>query len=86
MDIFILGAVAMACMVASLFFFKFYWQTRDILFLMFSVSFLVETVNRTALAEMRVEGEGHPSLYLIRLLSYLLILAGIISKNLQKRS
>ena len=84
MDIFILGAVAMACLIASLFFFKFYRQTKDLLFLMFSVSFLVETVNRTALAQMRVQGEGDPSLYLIRLLSYLLILAGIILKNVQK--
>ncbi len=79
-----MGAVAMSCLVAALFFFRFYRETRDILFLMFSISFLVEAVNRTVLATMRLHGEGDPTLYLIRLLSYLLILAGIVSKNLRR--
>lgn len=84
MEIFLMGAVAMSCLVAALFFFRFYWETKDFLFLMFSISFLVESINRTALGAMRLHGEGDPGIYLIRLLSYLLILAGIISKNLKR--
>lgn len=76
-----LGGVAMACLCASLFFLRFWKDTRDTLFLMFSISFFVEAINRTWLAFHRDTSEGDPTLYLVRLLAYLLILAGIVAKN-----
>jgi uncharacterized membrane protein HdeD (DUF308 family) len=81
-DAFMLGMVAMSCLAASLFFLRFWRDTRDTLFLMFSISFAVEAINRTVLAFTRESSEGEPTLYVVRLLSYALILAGIVAKNM----
>lgn len=81
LDAFMLGAIAMSCVLAALFFFRFYRETRETLFLMFSISFAAEAVNRTVLAFHRDTTEGDPTLYLVRLFSYALILAGVIAKN-----
>lgn len=81
-DAFMLGGVAMACLCASLFFLRFWKDTRDQLFLMFSISFFIEAINRTWLAFNRDTTEGDPTLYLVRLLAYGMILAGIIAKNM----
>jgi Family of unknown function (DUF5985) len=46
----LLGAIAMASLVAGLFFLRFWKDTKDRLFLFFSISFFVEGLNRFALA------------------------------------
>lgn len=78
---FILGAIAMACLVAALFFWRYWRETRDALFLFFASSFVLEATNRTLLAALGDWTEGQPALYLVRLLSYVLILAGVAHKN-----
>lgn len=78
---FMLGGVAMASLIAALFFLRFYRDTRDPLFLFFAAAFGLEGVNRTLLAFSAAPHEGDPALYLLRAFSYSLILAGIILKN-----
>ncbi|MEO5820603.1 MAG: DUF5985 family protein [Vicinamibacteraceae bacterium] len=78
---FALGAVAMASLVAALFFARFYRDTRDPLFLYFAAAFAVESVNRTLLALLQPPNEAAPGLYLLRAFAYSLILVGIYRKN-----
>lgn len=78
---FLLGVIVTASLVASAFFLKFWRQTRDTLFLGFSAAFAIEGVNRLALLFIEHPDEGNPIIYMVRLFSYLLILAAIINKN-----
>lgn len=82
MDLMLLGAIAMASLVAGLFFVRFWRETGDRLFLYFASSFLIEGVNRAALGLSRDPDEGEPFFYFVRLLSFLLILIAIVQKNL----
>jgi len=75
------GAIAMASLVASLFFLRFWRSTRDRFFLYFAMSFALEAANRMALGMMSLESENGPVYYLIRLMSYGLILFAILQKN-----
>ena len=79
---FVLGAIAMASAVASMFFVRFYRETRDPLFLYFAAAFAIEAVNRTVLAFQATPNEASPYLYILRAFSYSLILVGIYRKNL----
>lgn len=85
MDLMLLGAIAMASVVAGLFFLRFWRDTGDRLFLFFAVSFLLEGVNRWALGLTGDPNEARPFFYFVRFLSFVLILAGIVQKNRGKR-
>ena len=81
---FLLGAVAMASLVAAAFFWRFWRQTHDRFFLLFAAAFLLEAINRTTLAAIgSVTEEQEPLFYLVRLFSFVLILVAIIDKNLR---
>jgi uncharacterized membrane protein HdeD (DUF308 family) len=84
LNLFLLGAISMSCLMAGLFFFRFWVSTRDRLFLLFGLSFAVEGLNRAALALSEHPQEGEPLFYIIRLLSFCLILGAIIDKNLHR--
>ena len=84
MDLLLLGAIAMASLVAGLFFLRFWRDTGDRLFLFFAISFLVEGVNRWALGMSGDPNEGRPLFYIVRLLSFLLIIIAIVQKNFGK--
>jgi hypothetical protein len=70
-------------------FYRFWRSTREAIFALFTAGFLVMAIHRTMLA-FTVTGElgleQQTSVYLWRLLAYLLILAGVVTKNLQRRS
>lgn len=82
---FFLGAIAMASLVAALFFLRFWRDTGDRFFLFFAAAFGMEVINRTALALGELSEETEPILYMVRLFSFLLILAAIVNKNRRKR-
>lgn len=77
----LLGAIAMACLVAGLFFARFWQQSRDRFFALFAASFFVEAANRTALALSAHPNDGAPTFYCIRLVAFTLILLAIADKN-----
>ncbi|HKQ14228.1 MAG TPA: DUF5985 family protein [Steroidobacteraceae bacterium] len=78
---FLLGVIVTASLAASAFFLKFWRQTHDLLFLGFSAAFAIEGVNRIAFLFVEHPDEGNPVIYMVRLFSYLLILAAIVNKN-----
>jgi uncharacterized membrane protein HdeD (DUF308 family) len=81
MNLILLGAIAMACLVAALFFLRFWRQTGDRLFLFFALSFFVEGVNRVVLGLVGHSNEEQPFFYLVRLFSFVLIAVAILDKN-----
>ncbi|MBC5785066.1 hypothetical protein H8N03_19120 [Ramlibacter sp. USB13] len=85
MEQLIMGAIAAGSMFAGLFFFRFWHQTRDRFFLFFAGSFWLEALNRIALTVVDHANEQEPLFYVVRLISYGLILAAIWQKNRGKR-
>lgn len=75
------GAIAMGYGVAGLFFLRFWRETGDRLFLIFSGAFWILGLQRLALVFTREMIEDHTGLYLIRLFAFLLILGAIVDKN-----
>lgn len=70
MNSLILGAIAMASLVAALFFLRFWRDTRDRFFLLCAIAFLVEALNRVASGLANIVQEHEPFFYLVRLLAY----------------
>jgi len=80
-----LGAVAMASAVAALFFLKFWRQTRDVLFLLFAIAFGIDAIGRFMLGLTQISQEYEPFYYVLRLLTFCLIICAIILKNRPSR-
>jgi hypothetical protein len=75
------GAIAVASLVAGLFFFRFWRHTRDKFFLYFALSFWIEAANRVALGLLVNTDEDGAVFYSVRVLAYGLILLAIWQKN-----
>lgn len=80
-DIFLLGFIAALSLIAALYFVRFWRATHDILFLSFVVFFVVQGCSEAAILSYKHPNLGHPWLYLVRLLSILVVLVGILVKN-----
>jgi hypothetical protein len=78
---FLLGVIVTCSLVAAGFFARFWRATRDLLFLAFAVAFLLEGLNRLAFLFLENPNAGDATVYLVRLVSYLLILGAIAYKN-----
>lgn len=84
MNEFLLGAISMASLVASLFFLRFWRQTRDRFFILFALAFLIDALDRMALGIFDwIFEEQEPVYYFVRLFAYSLIVVAIIDKNLR---
>jgi hypothetical protein len=81
----LLGAIGMASLVAGLLFARFWRRTRDRFFLYFAASFGLEGLNRFAMGAFPATTEDSPYVYVVRLASFLLILAAIAEKNRSRR-
>ena len=77
----LLGAIAMANVTIGLFFLRFWKKTRDRFFLFFAVAFTLEGFNRAFLGLSHYSNENEPIIYLVRLISFILILIAIVDKN-----
>lgn len=77
----LMGAIAVASLIAGLFFFKFWRHTRDLFFLYFALSFWLEAINRFVLGLLIGIHEDGVLFYSIRLAAYALILLAIWQKN-----
>jgi hypothetical protein len=78
---FLSGAVALGFAACALYFLRFWKRTREELFLAFSVAFLLLGAGQTILALANIPTEERGSIYLLRLLAFLLILVAIYRKN-----
>lgn len=84
MNQFMLGTIAMGSAVAALLFFRFWRSSGDRLFFYFTLSFATEAFDRVLMALGRLD-DTSTAFYLIRLLSYALILWAVVEKNLVRR-
>lgn len=83
---FMLGAIVMACVVAGLFFLRFWRKTGDRLFAIFAIAFLILGFNWLALSFTHPEAEIRTALYFVRLLAFVFILLAIWDKNRARSS
>ncbi|MBX3208549.1 MAG: hypothetical protein KF764_26185 [Labilithrix sp.] len=67
--------------MASVFFLRFWRDTRDRLFLSFAIAFVALASNRVLLALLEPTRESQPYLYLLRLGAFVLIAWGVVDKN-----
>jgi uncharacterized membrane protein HdeD (DUF308 family) len=77
----LLGAIAMATLTIGLFFLSFWKKTRDRFFLFFASAFILEGINRALLGLEQGSDEHEPIFYLVRFLSFILIVIAIVDKN-----
>ncbi len=75
----------MGSLVASLFFLRFFRQSRDRLFAMFSAAFAILAVNWAAMPFVPSEYESRELFYLLRLISFTIIIIAIVDKNRKPR-
>lgn len=85
MNMLLVGAISLACLVAALFFLRYYRDTKDRFFLFFSIAFAVEGANRVFLGMSGGLHEEAPLVYGVRLLTFGLILLAIVDKNRAER-
>lgn len=81
MNLILAGAIAMGSIVIGLFFLRFWRNSGDRFFLYFALSFLIEGGHRIYASLEPGMSEDTPFHYLLRLLSYSLILWAIAAKN-----
>lgn len=82
----VLGAIAVADLVAAMLFLRYWLSSRDRFFLFLVASFLIEAVNRTASALSGSPGDESALHFGVRLLAYALILVAIWDKNRAPKS
>jgi hypothetical protein len=81
MNLMLLGAISISSIIAGAFFLRYWTRTKDRLFLFFAVSFFIEGLNRFALGTVDHPSEANPFFYIVRFVSFSLILVAIIQKN-----
>ena len=77
----LMGAVAMASLVATVFFLRFWRQTHDQFFLYFAIAFGIDAVTRFVLGMYQVPEAKEPLFYIPRLVMFGLIIVAIVQKN-----
>jgi len=79
----LIGAIAMASAVVSLFFIRFWKRTKDTFFLCFAISFLLDGLSRLIMGATSLQ-DSSSLIYVIRMFAYFLIIYAIYIKNLNK--
>ena len=82
---FLNGAVAMAYLVAGIYFLRFWRKTRDRLFLSFCAAFALLATNLAIVVILGVDDERTGYSYVLRVLGFLLFLYAILRKNVGRR-
>jgi hypothetical protein len=83
---FLWGTLAMACFTVATFFLKFWRTSRDRFLLAFAIAFVALGLNWVGLALLESQQESRNSMYVVRLIAFLIILAAIIDKNRARRA
>ena len=85
LKVFLWGALAMASLVAGICFLRLWRESRDRLFVFFTVSFWLLCANWTGLAVFPWAQEERHHVYVVRLLAFVVLAAGIVDKNKRTR-
>jgi hypothetical protein len=75
------GASALECLIAGLFFLRFWRRTGETLFLAFAFAFWLLGANVALPVLLGRPAQMHGEVYLLRLLAFLLIILAILAKN-----
>ncbi len=75
------GALLMGYLAVSLFFLRFWAASRDRLFALFSLAFLMLAIQRIALVVTQSTMEDQTIFYLLRMAAFVVIIIAIIDKN-----
>lgn len=78
---FMTGGNAMACLIISFFFWRYYLKVYDRFFLFFSLAFLSFALERITIVVGQVQSEYFAAIYSIRLAGFVLIILAILDKN-----
>jgi hypothetical protein len=79
--IFLQAVAATAAWVAGLLFVRFWRNTHDPLFAYFGVAFWLLSLSWAVLGLFDPTEEARPYVYLVRLVAFVLIIAGVAQKN-----
>lgn len=72
---------ATAAWVSALMFLRYWRESRDSLFALFAVAFVVLGLSWAILSAFNPVGDATPYVYGLRLVAFLLIIAAIVQKN-----
>ncbi|MGE0397759.1 MAG: DUF5985 family protein [Kofleriaceae bacterium] len=75
-----LGALTLSCVIAGVYFLRYWSTTRDRFFLWFAAAFVTFAVN-WVLIGFGVGGEHTHFVFVVRLAGFLMIIAAIVGKN-----
>jgi len=78
---FLSGMICAGCLVAGLFFLKFWHRTRDALFVFFCAAFWILALERVVLVYFQNNNDFRPVVYLMRVVACGFITVGIGLKN-----
>jgi uncharacterized protein DUF5985 len=81
LNAFLQGAVGMGCVVAGLFFLRFWRDSRDRLFLRFAIAFWLLAMSYVLLGVISFATEWRLYVFVVRLVAFCFILYGIAEKN-----
>ncbi len=84
LDLFLLGYIAALAAAATVFFLRYWKETRDSLFLAFAVFFAVEGGTRAFDVSTPTPNLIVGWVYVLRLLAVLLVVAAILRKNTRR--
>lgn len=79
------GAAGLECVVAGLFFLRFWRRTGERLFLAFAFAFWLLGANAAIPTLIGRPAAAHGEVYLLRLAAFLLIILAILAKNLRSK-
>ncbi|HEY4029349.1 MAG TPA: DUF5985 family protein [Caulobacteraceae bacterium] len=79
------GAAGLECLVAGLFFLRFWQRTGERLFIAFAFAFWLLGANAALPVLLGRPAQMHGEVYLLRLAAFLLIILAIAGKNLKGR-
>jgi hypothetical protein len=80
------GMLLLSSVVAAVFFARFYAKSRDRFFALFAAAFAMMACNWLGVGLTLAHEESRKWVYVVRLVAFLLMLAGIVEKNRPKKS
>ena len=81
---FLSGAITMGFVIAGLFFFRFWRRTGDVFFCYFGISFWLLACSQALSIMLDMPNDDQSWVYLLRLLAFVVLIVGIVSKNLDR--
>lgn len=85
-DVFLSGAFTAASAAIALFYVRYFRRTRDRLFAVLAVAFVMLGFERAVLAFIGPVYEGRHIVYLVRLAAFVLIIVAVADKNWPRRA